>query len=66
MTTGMSARETLPRGRFESVHQILVPTRRDSLDFNLSSKQALAMFDDGYASGARILTESAMVPSRAR
>ncbi len=63
MTTGMSARETLPRGRFESVHQILVPTRRDSLDFNLSSKQALAMFDEGYAGGARFLAKSAMAPS---
>ena len=60
MTTGMSARETLPRGRFESVHQILVPTKRDSLDFNLTSKQALIMFDEGYESGARFLAASEM------
>jgi NTE family protein len=63
MTTGMSARESLPRGRFESVHQILVPTQRDALDFNLNSKQALAMFDEGYASGARFLTESELAVS---
>lgn len=63
MTTGMSARETLPRGRFESVHQILVPTQRDALDFNLTSKQALAMFDDGYTSGARFLMESELAVS---
>jgi NTE family protein len=63
MTTGMSARETLPRGRFESVHQILVPTRRDSLDFNLTSKQALTMFDTGYESGARFLAEAELTAS---
>jgi NTE family protein len=60
MTTGMSARETLPRGRFESVHQILVPTKRDSLDFNLTSKQALVMFDEGYVSGTRFLAQTEM------
>ncbi len=63
MTTGMSARETLPRGRFESVRQILVPTRRDSLDFNLTGKQALAMFDEGYESGVRFLADSEMAAS---
>lgn len=61
MTTGMSARETLPRGRFESVHQILVPTRRDSLDFNIGRKQALAMFDEGYETGFRYLAETQML-----
>ena len=60
MTTGMSARETLPRGRFESVHQILVPTKRDSLDFNLTSKQALVMFDEGHEAGTRFLAEAKM------
>ena len=58
MATGMSARETLPRGRFESVHQILVPASRDSLDFNLTRKQALEMFDAGHESGVRFLNES--------
>jgi len=61
MTTGMSARETLPRGHFESVHQILVPTRRDSLDFNVGRKQALAMFDEGYETGFRFLAASQML-----
>lgn len=63
MTTGMSARETLPRGRYESVHQILVPTRRDSLDFDLTRKQALTMFDDGYANGAAFLAQREMAAS---
>lgn len=58
MTTGMSARETLPRGRFESVHQILVPARRDSLDFNVNRREALEMFDEGYATGNRYLAEN--------
>lgn len=61
MTTGMSARETLPRGRFESVHQILVPSRRDSMDFNLSKREALEMFDDGYETGFRFLAESELL-----
>ncbi len=61
MTTGMSARETLPRGRFESVHQILVPSRRDSLDFNLNRRQALEMFDEGYETGFRFLAETELL-----
>ncbi len=61
MTTGMSARETLPRGRFESVLQILVPSRRDSLDFNLSRREALEMFDEGYETGFRFLAESELI-----
>jgi len=61
MTTGMSARETLPRGRFESVLQILVPSRRDSLDFNLNRREALEMFDEGYETGFRFLAESELL-----
>jgi len=58
MTTGMSARETLPRGRFESVHQILVETTRDSLDFDMTPGQAIAMFDEGYEAAERYLLET--------
>lgn len=58
MTTGMSARETLPRGRFESVHQVLVPAHRDSLDFNVNRREALEMFDEGYETGSRYLAEN--------
>jgi len=61
MTTGMSARETLPRGRFESVHQILVPSHRESLDFDISRREALEMFDEGYATGSRFLADSALI-----
>jgi len=59
MTTGMSARETLPRGRFERVHQILVPSRRESLDFSVTRRDALEMFDEGYATGLAFLSETA-------
>lgn len=55
MKTGMSARETLPRGRFTQVSQILVPTERQSMDFDLTEQQALGMFDRGYEAGETAL-----------
>lgn len=58
MKTGMSARETLPRGRFTRVLQILVPTERESMDFNVSPAQALGMFDRGYEAGMTAIEEA--------
>lgn len=55
MKTGMSARETLPRGRFTQVTQIVVPTERESMDFDLTERQALGMFDRGYVAGQTAL-----------
>lgn len=57
MKTGMSARETLPRGRFTQVTQILVPTERQSMDFDLTARQAVGMFDRGYEAGMAALDE---------
>ena len=57
MKTGMSARETLPRGRFTQVTQIVVPTERESMDFDLTESQALGMFDRGYEAGVTALSE---------
>lgn len=55
MTTGMSARETLPRGRFSSVDQIVVEMDRDPLDFDISTKDAHRMFERGYQAAAAYL-----------
>ena len=52
MTTGMSARETLPRGRFLSVEQIVVEMDRDPLDFDIDPTQAGRMFERGYRAAA--------------
>jgi len=52
MKTGMSARETLPRGRFVSVNQIIVEMDRDSFDFDVSPDEAHRMFDRGYQAAA--------------
>jgi len=53
MSAGMAARETLPSGRFESVTQIRVPALRDPLDFDLTSTDALEMFERGYEAAMR-------------